>query len=100
MQCKMSQCLPMFTNLSCSDDLVQLCVDYLREYPLLVGSGLACPVLSYAAPTLSTINHVDHLLLDSSASGFLVANEGRGGETKKIQKGQKGEAGGQVSLRD
>merc|ERR1711874_238874 len=27
------------------DDLVQLCVDYLREYPLLVGSGLACPIL-------------------------------------------------------
>ena len=32
-------------NLCSSDDLVQLCVDYLREYPLLVGSGLACPVL-------------------------------------------------------
>ena len=28
-----------------SDDLVQLCVDYLKEYPLLVGSGLACPVI-------------------------------------------------------
>merc|ERR1712062_733821 len=27
------------------DDLVQLCVDYLKEYPLLVGSGLACPIL-------------------------------------------------------
>merc|ERR1712109_9639 len=26
------------------DDLVQLCVDYLKEYPLLVGSGLACPI--------------------------------------------------------
>jgi len=27
------------------DDLVQLCVDYLKEYPLLVGTGLAFPVL-------------------------------------------------------
>lgn len=27
------------------DDLVQLCVDYLREYPLLVGSGLAAPII-------------------------------------------------------
>ena len=35
----------LYLNLSSSDDLVQLCVDYLREYPLLVGSGLACPVL-------------------------------------------------------
>ena len=32
---------------SSSDDLVQLCVDYLKEYPLLVGSGLACPVLLF-----------------------------------------------------
>ena len=46
------------------------------------------------------MNHVDHPLLDSLASGFLVADEGRGGETKKIQKRQKGETGGQVSLRD
>jgi len=27
------------------DDVVQLCVDYLREYPFMVGAGLACPVL-------------------------------------------------------
>lgn len=27
------------------DDLVQLCVDYLKEYPLLVGTGLSVPVL-------------------------------------------------------
>merc|ERR1712226_14580 len=27
------------------DDLVQLCVDYLKEYPLLVGAGLAAPIL-------------------------------------------------------
>ena len=28
----------------CSDDLVQLCVDYLKEYPLLVTACLALPV--------------------------------------------------------
>merc|ERR1712083_734153 len=55
------------------DDLVQLCVDYLKEYPLLVGSGLACPVLLLH---LSTYNCVDHFLLDTPASGFLVADEG------------------------
>jgi len=27
------------------DDLVQLCVDYMKEYPLLVGASLAAPVL-------------------------------------------------------
>jgi len=27
------------------DDLVQLCVDYLKEYPLIVGASLAAPIL-------------------------------------------------------
>ena len=70
--------LPLYLNLSSSDDLVQLCVDYLREYPLLVGSGLACPVLLLH---FSNVYGVEHLLLDTPASGFLVADEGRGGET-------------------
>ena len=28
-----------------SDDLVQLCVDYMKEYPLLVGAGVLLPLL-------------------------------------------------------
>merc|ERR1712038_222277 len=57
------------------DDLVQLCVDYLKEYPLLVGSGLACPIL---------------LLL-----AFLWLMKGGGGEAEKIQERQKRKARGQ-----
>ena len=66
----------------------------------LLAVALLARYYTCAAPALLTINHVDHPLLDSLASGFLVADEGRGGETKKIQKRQKGETGGQVSLRD
>ena len=28
-----------------SDDLVQLCVDYLKEYPVLVGGCVSMPIL-------------------------------------------------------
>jgi hypothetical protein len=28
-----------------SDDLVQMCVDYMKEYPLLVGAGILIPLL-------------------------------------------------------
>lgn len=31
------------------DDLVQLCVDYMKEYPLLVGAGILLPLLLLAA---------------------------------------------------
>ena len=83
--------LLFYLTLSFSDDLVQLCVDYLREYPLLVGSGLACPV-SFSFYTVNYFdqifiqsiifiiflyNHFDHLLQDTPAPGFLVADEGR-----------------------
>ena len=34
-----------YITLLFSDDLVQLCVDYLKEYPLLVGVCVALPVL-------------------------------------------------------
>ena len=94
---------------SSSDDLVQLCVDYLKEYPLLVGSGLACPVLLFDAKWSKLVfillwdspegkKDLYTYLLDSPAPGFLVADERRGGETAQIQKGQKGETkGGKVS---
>ena len=53
--------LLFYLTLSFSDDLVQLCVDYLREYPLLVGSGLACPV----SFSFYTVNYFYHIFIQS-----------------------------------
>ena len=41
---KSSPDIDIIISFNCSDDLVQMCVDYMREYPLLVALMIGIPV--------------------------------------------------------
>ena len=36
--------IDIIISFNCSDDLVQMCVDYIREYPLLIALMIGIPV--------------------------------------------------------
>jgi|688.fasta_scaffold2232807_1 hypothetical protein len=75
----------MFFCVCFSDDLVQMCVDYMKEYPLLVGAGILIPLLLILA--FLWLVRSDDPKVHQIAQGQLARKKGRSFNGKMYERG-------------